>query len=170
MKYVIILLLFLTIGCGSYTTTSYRPQIKSILAVTEVGDTISVPYKDFIRDRYDTYTRFNYNNNWYWNNWRYDNNWRWNQWWLYPNNRWNNNFNNYNSGTNIPYIKYNPKVKPKRRPTTQPRINNPRTRISTPRGSNQTRTRTTPNVQTRTNSGRNSSGGNRGSNGGKRNQ
>jgi hypothetical protein len=63
--------------------------------------------------------------------------------------------------------KVNPKVKPK--PTTRPRIDNPRTRISTPRGSNQNRTRTTPNVQIRNNVGRNSSGGNRGSNIEKRN-
>lgn len=80
--YAIILLSLYS--CGSYTLqTNKGYEIKSILAVTEGGDTISVPYKDFLRERYDNYTRFNYNNNWYWNNWRYDYNWRWNYYWNY---------------------------------------------------------------------------------------
>jgi hypothetical protein len=179
MKKILLILLLLTIGCGSYTTVSYRPKIKSILAVTEAGDTISVPYKDFIRDKHDIYTRFNYNNNWYGNSWRYNNNWGWNQQWLYPNSGWNNSiFNTYparrRDGTPVqPKIKVNPKPRPKPRPNTppitRPRVEQPRTRMSIPRGSNQTRTRTIPNTQTRTNSGRSSSGGNRGSNIGKRN-
>ena len=173
MKKILLILLLLTIGCGSYTTTSYRPKIQSILAITEVGDTISVPYRDFIRDKHDTYTRFNYNNNWYWNNWRYDNNWRWNQWWLYSNNGWGNNYYNYNSGSNIPYVKYEQKPKPVLTPT-RPKIDKPRVRINNPRGSNSnyrttspqrnstpSRTQTTPNVQTRTNVGRSSNGGRR---------
>ena len=62
--YAIILLSLYS--CGSYTLqTNKGYEIKSILAVTEAGDTISVPYKDFLRERYDNYTRFNYNNNWY---------------------------------------------------------------------------------------------------------
>lgn len=158
------LCLVLFISCGSYTHESYRPKIKSVLAVTEAGDTISVPYKDFIRDRYDSYPRFNYNNNWYWNNWMYDNNWRLNQWWIYSNNGWNNSiFNTYparrRNGTPVqPRIKVNPKPRPNTPPRTRPRVDQPRTRISTPRGSNSTRTQTTPNVQTRTNVGRSSSG------------
>ena len=60
--YAIILLSLYS--CGSYKlqTTNKGSKIKSILAVTQAGDTIAVPYKDFIRERYDNYTRFNYNN------------------------------------------------------------------------------------------------------------
>jgi hypothetical protein len=56
-------------SCGSFTHTSYR--VESVLAITEKGDTIAVPLREFERQKYDTYTRFNYNNRWYWNNWRY---------------------------------------------------------------------------------------------------
>ena len=100
-------------SCGSYTlqTTNKGSKIQSILAVTQAGDTVSVPYKDFLRERYDNYTRFNYNNNWYWNNWRYDYTWRWNYYWFQqPYNGWNNN-NYYNYS-----VPSRPKVKPKARP------------------------------------------------------
>ena len=171
------LCLVLLISCGSYTHTSYRPKIKSLLAITETGDTVSVSMREFERQKYDTYTRFNYNNNWYWNNWRYDFNWGWNQWWYNQPNRywWSNDlrYTNPSRGYSTPS---RPKVKPKTRPrVTQPRPQprprvNPKTRQSTPRGYNPSRARTTPNVQTRTNVGRGSSGGSRGSSGGKRNQ
>ena len=67
-------------SCDVYNYSKNGYEVESILAVTEAGDTIAVPYKDFIRERYDNYTRFNWNNNWYYNNWRYDYSWRWNYW------------------------------------------------------------------------------------------
>ena len=182
-KVLLILIILLTVRCGSYTHTSYRPKIKSLLAITETGDTVSVSMREFERQKYDTYTRFNYNNNWYWNNWRYDFNWGWNQWWYNQPNRywWSNDlrYTNPSRGYSTPS---RPKVKPKTRPRTRPEAPRPkpeRIRVNTPRGSrnyapsrnnNSSRTRTTPNVQTRTNVGRGSSGGSRGSSGGKRNQ
>ncbi len=174
MKYIIILLSLLTIGCGSYTYESYRPKIKSLLAITEEGDTVSVSMREFERQKYDTYTRFNYNNNWYWNNWRYDFNWRWQPYWYNQPNRfwWGNDlrYTNPSRGYRAPS---GPQVKPKTRPRTRPETPRPkpeRIRVNTPRGSrNYTpsrnipspRTRTTPNVQTRTNIGRGSTGGKR---------
>src|SRR6056300_1262997 len=111
-SWIYALILLSLYSCGSYTlqTTNKGSRIQSILAVTQAGDTVSVPYKDFIRERYDNYTRFNYNNNWYWNNWRYDYNWRWNYYWFQqPYNNWNYNYNNYSTPIR-------PKVKPKTRP------------------------------------------------------
>ena len=117
--YAIILLSLYS--CGSYTlqTANKGSKIKSILAVTVAGDTVSVPYNDFIRERYDTYTRFNYNNNWYWNNWRYDYSWRWNQYWFYNNGYYNNGiyFDGGNYSTPI-----RPKVKPRNVPRPQPGV------------------------------------------------
>ena len=120
-KLLLLVLTVLTIGCGSYQYTSYRPTIKSLLAITETGDTVSVSMREFERQKYDTYTRFNYNNSWYWNNWRYTNNLEW----RYPNGFWNNyGFNGYNWNNYSPSIR--PKVKPKTRP--RPRVNVPRPR------------------------------------------
>lgn len=156
-KILIFLSLFL-VSCGSYQHTSYRPKIKSLLAITETGDTVSVSMREFERQKYDTYTRFNYNNNWYWNNWRYDFNWGWQPWWFAQPNRywWGNNlrYTNPSRGYRAPS---RPKTQPKVRP--RPRVNQPRPqprpRINPPR------TRTTPNVQIRTNVGRGSTGGRR---------
>ena len=67
----------LFISCGSYQHSSY--EIKSLLAITEAGDTIAVSIKDFERNKYDSYTKFRYNDAWYYNSWRYDFNWRWQQ-------------------------------------------------------------------------------------------
>ena len=148
-KLLLLVLVSLTIGCSSYTHTSYRPKIKSLLAITETGDTVSVSMREFESQKYNTYTRFNYNNNWYWNNWRYDNDWRW-RYWMYPQ---SNIYNN--SGIIYTPIRSVVKPQPKR-----PRIKNERVRVNTPRGSNNTpsRTRTTPNVIQRNNRGRSSSG------------
>lgn len=100
-KYLLILLSILTLtSCSSYQVNDNR--IASILAVTEKGDTISVPYKQFLTDRYTNYTRFNYNNNWYYNNWRYDYNWRWNYYYSqldYYNNWYNGNYNRINNSS-----------------------------------------------------------------------
>jgi hypothetical protein len=159
------LFVLLLTSCGSFTHTSYR--VESVLAITEKGDTIAVPLREFERQKYDTYTRFNYNNNWYWNNWRYDFNWRWQQpFFAYPNQFWWYNDLRYTNPSRGYRAPNRPKVKPKTRP-----------RVATPRGSRPnytprqpqriqrnttpTRTRTTPRVQTRTNVGRSSSGGRR---------
>ena len=121
-KLLLLVLTVLTIGCGSYQYTSYRPIIKSLLAITETGDTVSVSMREFERQKYDTYTRFNYNDSWYWNNWRYSNNLRGFE---YPNGFWNNyGFNSYNWNNYRPSIR--PKVQPKTRP--RPRVNVPRPR------------------------------------------
>ena len=159
-------------SCGSFTHTSYR--VESVLAITEKGDTIAVPLREFERQKYDTYTRFNYNNRWYWNNWRYDFNWEWQQpFFAYPNQFWWGNNLRYTNPSRGYRAPSRPQVKPQTRPRTRPQ----RPRVATPRGSRSeytprtpqriqrnttpTRTRTTPRVQTRTNVGRNSSGGRR---------
>jgi len=166
------LFVLLLTSCGSFTHTSYR--VESVLAITEKGDTIAVPLREFERQKYDTYTRFNYNNNWYWNNWRYDFNWRWQQpFFAYPNQFWWGNNLRYTNPSRGYRAPSRPQVKPKNRPRTRPQ----RPRVATPRGSRQnytprtpqriqrnttpSRTRTTPNVQTRTNVGRGSTGGRR---------
>ena len=105
MKKLLLLIVLILTSCSSYQVNDNR--IASILAVTEKGDTISVPYRQFLNNRYTEYTRFNYNNNWYWNNWRYDWQWRYNYWYYgqldYYNNYYNNtptrsyNFSNPNS-------------------------------------------------------------------------
>ena len=169
-KILLILIILLTVRCGSYTHTSYRPKIKSLLAITETGDTVSVSMREFERQKYDTYTRFNYNNNWYWNNWRYDFNWRWQPYWYsYPNQFWWHNDLRYTNPSRGYSAPSRPQVKPKTKPEI-PRTRPERIRVNTPRGSrnyapsrnnNSSRTRTTPNVQTRTNVGRGSSGGSR---------
>jgi len=60
-SWIYALILLSLYSCGSYTlqTANKGSRIQSILAVTQAGDTVSVPYKDFIRERYDNYTRFN---------------------------------------------------------------------------------------------------------------
>jgi len=103
MKKLLLLLILTLTSCSSYQVNDNR--IASILAVTEKGDTISVPYKQFLTDRYTNYTRFNYNNNWYYNNWRYDYNWRWNYYYSqldYYNNWYNDRYNRFpeNGGLN----------------------------------------------------------------------
>ena len=178
-KIILLLIIsFFLIKCGSYTHESYRPKIKSLLAITETGDTVSVSMREFERQKYDTYTRFNYNNNWYWNNWRYDFNWRWQQpFFAYPNRYWWYNDLRYTNPSRGYRSPSRPKTQPRTRPRntpprTRPEFREPieRTRVNTPRGSrNYTpsrnipspRTRTTPNVQTRTNTGRGSTGGKR---------
>ena len=84
-------------SCDVYNYSKNGYEVESILAVTEAGDTIAVPYKDFIRERYDNYTRFNWNNNWYYNNWRYDYSWRWNYWYNSQPYFYNGGYYNYNS-------------------------------------------------------------------------
>ena len=100
MKKLLLLLILILTSCSSYQVNDNR--IASILAVTEKGDTISVPYKQFLNNRYTEYTRFNYNNNWYYNNWRYDYNWRWNYYYSqldYYNNWYNGNYNRINNSS-----------------------------------------------------------------------
>jgi len=179
-KIILLLIIsFFIIKCGSYTHESYRPKIKSLLAITETGDTVSVSMREFEKQKYDTYTRFNYNNSWYWNNWRYDFNWGWNQWWYsQPNLYWWYNDLRHTNPSRGYRAPSRPKVKPKTRPRPEvPRTRPQRPRVATPRGSRQnytprlpqriqrnttpSRTRTTPPTQTPTNVGRGSTGGKR---------
>ena len=157
MRYLIVLLALSIMSCGSFTHTSYR--VESVLAVTSKGDTIQMPLSQ-IRRQYDynTYSnwQFYYGNNWWlWNNWPY---------------RYSTPYYNWNRFTYVPR-------RPATRPQAQPQRRPQRARVATPRGSRPnytprppqrtqrnttpTRTRTTPNVQTRTNVGRSSSGGRR---------
>jgi hypothetical protein len=118
-SWIYALILLSLYSCGSYTlqTANKGSRIQSILAVTQAGDTVSVPYKDFIRERYDNYTRFNYNNNnWYWNSWGYLNDWRWNNW------SWNNNYWNNTPFYNGPRVRQLPKPKTRPRPRTTPGV------------------------------------------------
>ena len=165
-KLLLLVLTVLTIGCGSYQYTSYRPTIKSLLAITETGDTVSVSIREFERQKYDTYTRFNYNDSWYWNNWRYSNNLRGFE---YPNGFWNNyGFNSYNWNNYRPSVR--PKVQPKNRP--RPRVNVPRPRVpltpnrprlapKPPRRVNPPTRRVTPRRATPTRSGNNTRSSNK---------
>ena len=50
-------------SCDVYNYSNDN-RVESILAVTEAGDTIAVPYRKFLDNRYDSYTRFYWNNNW----------------------------------------------------------------------------------------------------------
>ena len=149
-------------SCGSFTHTSYR--VESVLAITEKGDTIAVPLREFERQKYDTYTRFNWNNQWYWNNWRYDFNWRWQQpFFAYPNQFWWYNDLRYTNPSRGYRAPSRPQVKPKTRSrVVTPRGSRseytPRTPQRIQRNTTPTKTRTTPNVQTRTNVGRRSNG------------
>ena len=130
MRYI--LLLLLVASCGTYQHSSY--QIKSVLAITEKGDTLAVPIREFERNKYDSYTRFNWNGGWYYNSWRHDFNWQWNPWFFsYPDIYWwNNDLRN-----TVPSRGYRTPVRPKVQPKTRPRVDNPRPRvpINTPRGS-----------------------------------
>lgn len=87
----IIALLFLSlVSCGTFKVSNVKySRVKSVLAITETGDTIAVPYRDFLRDRHEYQPRYNYNGYWYWNNW---NNFNWNNsWWGWNDYYWNNN-------------------------------------------------------------------------------
>lgn len=108
-----LLVLLLLTSCGTY---HHSPQqIKSLLAITEAGDTIAVPYNKVKRD----YER-NYNINW---DYRINNSIWWNNGWNWNNRFWDipfyGNFNNtYRS---VPLQRQ--KVEPKRtRPTVIPNL------------------------------------------------
>jgi len=77
MKYILSLLLVILLtfsSCGTYNlSTSYK--IKSVLTITEKGDTLAVPVRDFkfrILRQEDPF-RYNYNQNWQYRNWNYYN-------------------------------------------------------------------------------------------------
>tara|TARA_R110002072_G_scaffold151410_4_gene300662 strand:+ start:34394 stop:34777 length:384 start_codon:yes stop_codon:yes gene_type:complete len=69
----VLALVFITLSsCGTYNlSTSYK--IKSILTITEKGDTLAVPVRDFKFRilRQDDPFRYNYNQNWQHRNWNY---------------------------------------------------------------------------------------------------
>lgn len=138
-------------SCGSYTLqTNKGYEIKSILAITKAGDTISVPYSDFVNDRNNNYVRYNYNAGFYWNNWNYPYDWRWNNYWWNNNRRyWNNSYRSYN-------VPVKPRVYPKPVPRVNPKPEEPRIRINQGRR-NETYTtnpRETQQTQTRSDGGR----------------
>ena len=155
-------------SCVSYYPSSYRAE--SVLAVTKAGDTVQVPISQLQKQyNYNTYSDWQFyygNNNWYlWSDWRlrYPTYSLWYYDWYRPYGR---TFRYYNQ----PKTRYIPR---REVPQTRPQ----RPRVATPRGSRSnyrpqtpqrtqrnttpTRTKTTPNVQTRTNVGRGSTGGRR---------
>jgi|TARA_R100001460_G_C3493676_1_gene169617 hypothetical protein len=138
---LLIILALLSISCGTYHASSYYNEIENILAITKSGDTIQVPIKQFDRYKYDNYVRFQWNDNWYWNNY-YLNQYYWSNTY-YP--RYNRFRPIYYGGNNNSTPRYNP---PTKYPTQTPRV-----RVNVPRGSNAgprpntpSRVRTTPNV------------------------
>ncbi len=140
MKYIIIILFaFFSISCGSYTMTSYYDDIENVLAITKSGDTIQVPIREFDRRKnYDYYTRFQWNENWYWNNW-FNTRYHWDGYYYNrPRYNWYGSVWNTTPSYSIP----NRSSSQSTRPT--------RIRVNTPRGSNNVvpnnRSRTTPNV------------------------
>jgi len=77
MKHTLALLFVILLtfsSCGTYNlSTSYK--IKSVLTITEKGDTLAVPVRDFkfrILRQEDPF-RYNYNQNWQYRNWNYYN-------------------------------------------------------------------------------------------------
>ena len=138
MRYILLVLLL--VSCGTYHHSSQ--QIKSVLAITEKGDTIAVPYdKIYNRERYDIINTNIWNRRIYPYEWGF-----FNQWGFIP------IYGNFNSRsfTNsrvVPKSRVRPKPQPQPRPR-QPRVNPPRVQ-------------STPNVIQRTNVGRRSTSGNR---------
>ena len=137
MKYIVILLFaFFSISCGTYTMSSYYDEIENVLAITKSGDTIQVPIREFDRRKnYDYYTRFQWNENWYWNNW-FNTRYHWNGYYYNRPLFINRNYSTPN---------YSISNRPLPQSTGPTRI-----RVNTPRGSNNVvpnnRSRTTPNV------------------------
>ena len=121
-KLIIIALTLVLTSCGStYDISSYR--IKSILTITEVGDTLAVPVRDFkfrildrrIRELIDRDPfRYQYRQNYYHGNYN-----------LYPIPNYN-----YNQGYN--YNKTNPSVRPNVKPVNPPSTAQPYTPINPP--------------------------------------
>lgn len=105
------------LSCGTYQYNTHGVKVKHILAITETGDTVSVPYRNFLKERYYYYPRFEWNNSWYWNNWRNNYNTDW--WWV------EQQYYNWNSiPTYVPRStspRSNPKPRPRPRPEPQPR-------------------------------------------------
>lgn len=155
-------------SCSSYTIARY--EVESVLAVTKQGDTIQVPVSELRKQyNYNTYSDWQFyygNNNWYlWSDWRL----------RYPTySMWYNDWYRPYWYRQRRYVQPKTRYIPRREvPQRQPQ----RPRVATPRGSKPnytprppqrqqrtttpTRTRTTPNVQTRTNVGRGSTGGRR---------
>ena len=113
-KLIIIALTLVFTSCGSTYNLSTDYRIKSILTITEKGDTLAVPVRDFkfrvldrrIRELIDRDPfRYQYRGNW--QNWNYNS---------YP-------IPNYNQGYN--YNRPKPNVKPNVKPVNPPTIIKP---------------------------------------------
>jgi hypothetical protein len=156
----------LFVSCVSYYPTSYRAE--SVLAVTKAGDTIKLPISELRRQyNYNTYSDWQFyygNNSWYlWSDWRlrYPSYNLWYYDWYRPFGR-TLRYNVQPKTRNVPRSRV-PQTRPQRPRVATPRGSRseytPRTPQRIQRNTTPTRTRTTPNVQTRTNVGRSSSGG-----------
>lgn len=155
-------------SCISYYPASYRAE--SVLAVTKAGDTVQVPISQLQKQyNLNTYSdwQFYYGNNlWYnWYDWRlrYPTYSLWYYDWYRPYGR---TIRHYNQPTprHIPRREV-PQTRPQRPRVNTPRGSRseytPRTPQRTQQNTTPTRTQTTPNVQTRVNVGRGSTGGRR---------
>lgn len=128
LKFLVVAIASILTSCGTYHVSTTR--VKSVLAITEAGDTLAVPIHEFDRYKYDHFTRFSVNGNWYWNNWRYDFPFR--QHWFNDVQFWGSPYYQWSTPVTVPVPQVRPKVKPKERPRAPrgPRRSN----VATPRG------------------------------------
>jgi len=118
MKKTIIIVLALTLAsCSSTYNLSTDYRIKSILTISESGDTIAVPVRDFKFRVLDSRVReiinreqFRFRQNWYPGNYN-----------GYPIRYNNQGYNNYNK----PNSNVKPRVKPRTKPVNTPVIIKP---------------------------------------------
>lgn len=102
------------VSCGSYSVTR-APEIRSVLAVTETGDTIAVPISTIQSNKYDYYPRYRIYDPRYIDNWRYNADWGFfNTWWGLPVHTWVPNPPRYRTpDRQAPKQKERPKIIPK---------------------------------------------------------
>ena len=124
------------VSCGTYNYTINGTKIKSVLAINQAGDTVAVPYREFVKYRDSDFQRYQFNNELNWNRWQYP---------LYNNGLFNPRYNGFNNFNPRPRPSVRPKVQPRPRP--KPRVT-PKPRISPPRQPRQQPTRIKP-VQNR---------------------
>lgn len=126
---LLVIFVFL-VSCGTYNHTINGTKIKSVLAITQSGDTVAVPYREFVKYRDSDFQRYQYNNEFNWNRWQYP---YFNNGFFIPN---YNNFGNFNpSPRPLVRPRTQPRPRPRPRVVPQPRENPtplPRPRISPP--------------------------------------
>ena len=122
-KLLALLVLLLTVSCGSYFNTTPRVNIAKVLVITSKGDTVAVPMRDFQKRSYDYYRRFDAD--YIRNRWEYPQlfyPWQFNNGPFIPNNGGNYYVPNNPSYRPIPQPKPKPRPQPRPRNVPQPRI------------------------------------------------